>query len=99
MTDITNTNLHAALIDQYVAGVMGKKRYAFTPVYVDDNSGAWGIGIAVENEQGYHPLAGLDFARREDAERYADGLNEHIGLTEAQAINIVVTTMRRRPHW
>lgn len=91
--DITSKDLGAAILDQKVAGQLQNKRYAYTPVSLDDGSGAWGLGIAVERERGYHPVSGLGFARREDAERYADDMNAHLGLDKAAALNIVVTTM------
>jgi len=92
MTDITATDLSAALLDQKVAGIFHGKSYAYAPVL--DEYG-WALGVAVEDEQGYHPITGKSFLTRDAAQSYADGLNAHIGLTLARAENIVISSMRR----
>lgn len=93
MTDITNTHLEAAIIDQTVAGVFSDKVYAFVPVYED---GAWRLGVAVANERGYNPIGGKTFDREADAREWADGLNTHIGRDEDIAARIVISTMGGR---
>jgi hypothetical protein len=93
MTDITSLNLNAAILDQKVAGAFAGKTYAFVPV-VEKNG--WALGVAVLNEPGYSPIGGLSWARREDAKHWADGMNEHIGLSPDQALDIVCSTMGKR---
>jgi hypothetical protein len=87
--DITTTNLEAAIIDQKVAGEFRNKRYAFVAIIEDGYS----LGVAVENEQGYCPLKGKTFETYDEAKHWATGLNEHIGLTASQAMDIVGSTM------
>ncbi len=91
MTDITNTDLAAALLDQKVAGLMGNRRYAYVAVYQD---AGWRLGLAVENEAGYNPIEGKEFATQKEAEFFADSMNEHLGLSRDEAVHIQVTTMR-----
>ena len=91
MTDLTNTNLEAAIIDQKVAGAFHDKRYAFTAVTCSEG---FQLGVAIENEQGYHALAGKYFDSYNAATEWADSLNRHIGLSEVEAIHIVCSTMR-----
>lgn len=95
MTDITTTKLAAAVIDQKVAGAFRGKTYAF--VAVMDRVGAWQLGVAVEDEPGYNPIEGKAFDTREEATLWANGLNDHIGLSNEDAARIITTTMRR-PH-
>jgi hypothetical protein len=90
MTDITNTHLEAALIDQNVAGAFADKAYAF--VAVVERKG-WQLGVAVANERGYHPIAGKTFSDQADAKEWADGLNRHIGRTDDDVASIVISTM------
>lgn len=87
--DITDTDLRAALIDQKVAGAFPNKRYAFVATVEN------GLGVAVENEPGYNALTGFAFDSYDEANDYADRLNEHIGLNARSAMNIVVSTMRK----
>lgn len=91
--DITNSNLEAAIIDQKVAGEFQGKRYAFAAVVAQ---GGWQLGVAVENEPGYAPIDGKSFAQQAEAKQWADGLNRHIGLSDEDAMNIIITTMRKR---
>jgi hypothetical protein len=92
MTDITNTHLEAALIDQNAAGTFAGKDYAFFPV-------CWRtgfiLGVAVRNEHGYNPIPGKKFTTREDAKEWADGLNSHIGLSDDAATDIIISSMRK----
>ena len=90
MTDITNTHLEAAIIDQKVAGEFAGKVYAFVGVIND----GYQLGVAVANEQGYSPISGKTFERYEEAKQWADGLNEHIGLSKEKALDIIGSTMR-----
>ena len=90
MTDITTLNLDAALLDQKVAGQFGRKPYAYVSVVA---VGGWALGVAVANERGYSPIAGKTFKTMDEADAWADGLNEHIGLTREDRIRIVISTM------
>ena len=89
--DITSRYLEAAILDQKVAGMFDGKRYAFVTVIGDDG---WQLGVAVEDEPGYSPITGKTFADRAEAQEWASGLNQHIGLHPAVAQNIVISTMR-----
>jgi len=92
--DITSKYLEAALLDQKVAGMMGRKDYAFVAQHGD---GCWVLGVAVANEPGYYPLAGKTFPSEKSASVWADGLNRHIGVDDDTALRIVVSTMGGRP--
>jgi hypothetical protein len=89
MTDITSNHLEAALIDQSVAGQLFDKRYAFVAVYGE----GWQLGVAVANESGYNPIAGKTFKNQDEAEQWANGLNDHIGLDKLAALQIIGSTM------
>lgn len=91
--DITTNNLEAAILDQKVAGALQGKRYAFIAVLNGD--GAWSLGVAVQNEGGYHPIDGKTFADMAQAREWANGLNEHIGHDHRSAAEIVASSMRR----
>lgn len=90
MPDITNENLQAAILDQKVAGIFRGKTYAYVALVAKRG---WQLGIAVANESGYHPIGGKSFANQQEARKWAERLNEHIGLSDKQAINIVISTM------
>jgi hypothetical protein len=96
MTDITSRYLEAAILDQKVAGRFRGKRYAFVAVMQDTHPDGtpWALGVAVENEDGYHPLDGKYFTTMEEAREWADGLNEHIGLRPIDMVEIITSTMR-----
>jgi hypothetical protein len=89
LTDLTN-NLEAAIIDQKVAGEFAGKVYAFVAVV---NKG-YQLGVAVANEAGYNPLMGKTFDRYDEAKQWATALNEHIGLSADEALDIIGSTMR-----
>jgi hypothetical protein len=89
MTDITNTNLEAAILDQKVAGAMHGKSYAFVAIV---NNG-YKLGVAVANEPGYNPIEGKTFDSYGDAKYWANSLNEHIGLSTDEALDIIGSTM------
>jgi hypothetical protein len=93
MTDITNTNLEAALIDQSAAGAFPDKLYAFTAVI---ENGAWCLGVAVANEKGYNPIPGKKFKTQAEAKEWADGLNKHIGRDDHSVMAIICSTMGGR---
>lgn len=93
MTSITTRHLEAALIDQSVAGAYPDRPYAFTAVIGD---GGWQLGVAVANERGYNPLPGKTFKDQAEAKEWADGLNEHIGISDETAAHIVISTMGGR---
>jgi hypothetical protein len=90
---ITGKYLEAALLDQSVAGTFLDKKYAYVVVWCD---GGWRLGIAVANEPGYNPVAKI-FDKEADAREWAKGLNQHIGLSEDDAIAIIASTMGGRP--
>lgn len=92
--DITNTHLEAALLDQKVAGEFRGKPYAFVPVLHDTG---YILGVAVANEPGYSPITGKTFEDRGRAREWADGLNKHIGLSDEQAMAIVLSSMGKQP--
>lgn len=93
--DITNQYLEAAVMDQVVAGLFNDRLYCFVAVL--DQSG-WALGVAVANERGYHPVAGKTFGDdKANADRWAKGLNQHIGHTDEEAARIVISTMGGRP--
>jgi hypothetical protein len=91
--DFTSVNLEAALLDQIVAGRFTKP-YCFVAVVADPG---WRLGVAVANERGYTPTA-KTFDNELEAREWAQGLNEHIGLSDDQAIRIVVSTMGGQPY-
>jgi hypothetical protein len=89
MSDITNRYLEAAFIDQKVAGEFHDRSYAFIAVITD----SYGLGVAVANEPGYNPINGKTFDSYDEATRWANELNEHIGLSRDAALDIVGSTM------
>jgi hypothetical protein len=90
MTDITTRHLEAAIIDQKVAGEFAGKAYAFVAVIND----GYQLGVAVANEPGYNPIQGKRFERYDEAKNWATALNDHIGLSSDEAMDIVGSTMR-----
>jgi hypothetical protein len=86
---ITTRYLDAAIIDQKVAGEFHGKVYAFAPVIEN----GYRLGVAVANESGYSPIAGKTFERYDEACQWANELNEHIGLSKDEALDIVGSTM------
>ncbi len=96
MCNITQQNLEAAFIDQTAAGAFRGKAYAFIPVVAVDGPG-FELGIAVANEPGYSPIKGKSFPDWDTASEWADGLNQHLGLTADQTWAIVCSTMGGRP--
>jgi hypothetical protein len=92
MTDITNTYLEAAILDQKVAGAFYNKVYAFITVAA---KGGWQLGVACANEQGYNPINKF-FTTETEAKQWADGLNQHIALSKDEALEIVCSTMGGR---
>lgn len=92
MTDITNTHLEAALIDQNVAGAFSDKPYAFMAVVA---KGGWQLAVAVANERGYNPINKF-FESQQEADEWAEGLNRHIGLSADAKFKIVASTMGGR---
>jgi len=97
MTDPTNRSLEAALLDQKVAGMFHGKQFAYVPIHRDEGK-AWGIGIAVANERGYHAVDGglFQYESRVEADVFCDGMNRHIGLSQQQALMIIASSMRRQ---
>jgi hypothetical protein len=92
MADITNTHLEAAILDQKVAGAFHGKTYAFVAVI---NTSRYMLGVAVKDEAGYSPIDGKTFPTYDEAKQWADGLNEHIGLSKDEMLDIVSSTMFR----
>lgn len=93
MSDITQTNLEAAIIDQVVAGQFTGLTYAYIPVVVIGDGGGWQLGVAVANERGYSPVIGKTFDTQLEAKEWADGLNEHVGIDRNTAAFIIISTM------
>jgi hypothetical protein len=93
LTNITQTHLEAALIDQSAAGAFHDKTYCF--VSVGAEGGGWQLGVAVANEPGYHPIAKF-FRTHDEAEEWATGLNRHIGRSVGEAFEIIGSTMGGR---
>jgi hypothetical protein len=91
--DPTNGSLEAALLDQYIAGIFFQKPYAYVPVLHGDE---FAIGIAVEGEPGYNLLDAKQFrwVSYDVAYNFCMGMNQHIGLTEDQAVRLIADTMR-----
>jgi len=94
MTDITNMSLEAAIIDQKAAGEFSGKQYAFLAV-IDQKLEVWKLGVAVLDEPGYSPIDGKVFSGHVEADRWANSLNEHIGLSRDAALKIICSSMRR----
>lgn len=92
MTDPTHSNLALAFLDQQVEGVFANKPHAYVAVIADKG---YGLGVAIEDERGYHPITGLDLKTHDEARTLADGMNMHIGLSKARVISIVASSMRR----
>lgn len=90
--DITTENLEAAILDQQAAGMFHDKVYCFTRVY---HEGAWRIGVAVANEDGYHPVP-KKFTTEAEARDWAERLNKHIGVEDDHAVDIIASTMGGR---
>jgi hypothetical protein len=90
MTDITNRNLEAAILDQTVAGAFHGKVYAFVATV---SRAGYCLGVAVKDEQGYCPIEGKTFTTYDEAHRWAYELNEHIGLSKDAAFDIIGSTM------
>lgn len=79
-----------------VDDIMRNKVFAFVAV-VGENY-PWRLGLAVANEQGYNPVPEF-WANGDDMDAFhahADELNEAMGLSKDQALNIVASTMRGR---
>jgi hypothetical protein len=73
------------------------QRHAYTAVLMKDGRPGFGIGRADEGTSGYTPCGqfGL-FKTFADAQKYADGLNEQLGLSKVEAFGIVAGTMARQ---
>lgn len=58
-------------------------------------SGGFGLGLVGENENGYRPRPELGtFETWEDAHARAADLNEQLGLSKREAVEIVASSMR-----
>jgi hypothetical protein len=96
MSDPTHNWLEAAILDQAIAGLFGNKAYAFVAV-LRSGPKPWGVGVAVVEERGYHPIDTeiFSFAKREEAEDFCDGMNRHIGLSRLGTVRIIASSMRK----
>lgn len=94
--DPTQRSLEAAILDQTVAGTFEDKPYAYAAVLNQGSGKMWAIGIAVEDEAGYNPVAGFEFDTQAEVDAFVDGMNKHIGLTKLKATEIIASSMRRR---
>lgn len=94
--DPTNENLAYALLDQKVAGTFHNKSYCYVSV-ARDTGKAWGAGIAVEWEHGYHLIDGpaVQWDRRHDAVWFCQGMNRHLGLHDQRVAEIVSSSMKK----
>jgi hypothetical protein len=90
MPDITSRNLEAALINQKAAGFFRGKAYVFVATF---HEGECILGVAVANEQGFHPIVGKVFESYDTAKQWAHELNEHIGRSNDEVLDIVTSTM------
>lgn len=97
IADPTQNDLGAALLDQNVAGQFQGKDYAFVPITAD--KAGFGVGVAIANEPGYHPVVGFNFDSYREAADFADGMNKHIGLPQDHAVQIVCSTMGGRTYY
>jgi len=73
------------------------KAVAYTVVLLDKPAApdkAWGIGIAVEDENGYRPVNEYGPYTEERARMVAKNLNTRIGLTDEEVWKIVASSMR-----
>jgi hypothetical protein len=95
MSDFTSMYLEAAILDQVVAGEFVGKDYAFVAVYSD---GIPALGIAVANEPGYHPTT-KKLHSYDEANKWADELNAHIGLSKDRASELIISTMGGRAYY
>jgi hypothetical protein len=68
------------------------KTYAFT--VVPKRGRDWQLAVCVEGEPGYNPLEGIDWHKRDDAQKWASDLNSHIGLSTEAVHRIILSTMR-----
>lgn len=68
---------------------------AFTPVQSNDVEGHFGLGVAVANERGYHPVTGrwAIYETYDEATDDADRANKLLGLSDDEVIGITVSTM------
>lgn len=91
MASITSQHLEAAIIDQMVAGQFQDKVYAFTATLNDKDN--FILGVVVANEHGYSPVVGKTFKTYEEAKRWANELNAHIGRSQDEVLEIVTSSM------
>jgi hypothetical protein len=56
----------------------------------------YGLGLARRGESGYYPLDSYFYASYEEAERAAKHWNEKLGVSEEDAIKIVLSSMARK---
>ena len=75
--------------------------HAFTEVMVSDDFtrelGAWGLGFAQLDQQGYWPVEGPRFHTHDEAKAFAADLNEADGVSTQDALLIVASSMRPSP--
>lgn len=93
-SDPTHSSLAAAILDQKVAGIFRDKHYAYAPTS-DEQTGKFRPGIAVANEDGYHPVDYSDFIfdTFEQCSEFCRGMNHHINLPDDYAVAIIASTM------
>ncbi len=82
-----------AIAELGIGEMMAGKAYAYTPVM---SGNTYGLGLAVANEPGYHPIP-LYWAQADsfnEAADMADELNTNVlGLNDAAATRIVCSSM------
>jgi hypothetical protein len=78
-------------LDDIVKG----KVWAYLPVCGD--LGGWGLGIAIANERGYHPVpwAWCHADTRDEMQEHVNALNNDLGIGPKVALDIAVSSMRK----
>lgn len=73
--------------------VIEGKAVAYAPVRLSGDR--WGIGIAVQDEEGYRgPLDEYGPYDEKEARRFAEGLNKDLGLDLKETALIIASSMR-----
>jgi hypothetical protein len=69
---------------------------AYTPVVLDEPFGgySYGLGLATRDEAGYRLETLISFETWEGAQEYAAAMNRRMGLTDEEATEIVLSSMR-----
>ena len=68
---------------------------ALVPVLRTDGKPGWAIGAATLNERGYNATTYAPCDTMEEAAEFCEMVNSRLGLTDAQAQTIILSSMRR----